>query len=107
MTTGNLTAGLAFMVFASLMPVGLAGAEPPPIEPPAPLSVPTPGAPKLRLPQIAPPPPSMMLDQIRPLQVPDRSARPTLNRFPSAEPESDEEAPTDRDGEPRIRLEHR
>ncbi len=109
MTTGNLTAGLAFGLFTLLVPVGFAGAEPPSIELPAPLTVPTPGAPRLRLPEMAPPPPSVMLDQIRPLQVPDRSAeRPTLNQFPGAETDSDDDEGGSADrSEPRIHLQHR
>jgi len=105
MATRNPIVGLVFGLLV-LAPAGSAGAEAPPVAPEAPLSVPTPSAPKLRLPEMSPPPPSMMLDQIRPLRVPRATERPTLNRFPSAAPESDEEAPNDRDDEPRIRLEH-
>jgi len=111
MTTGNFTVGLAFGLFTLLVPVGFARAEPPSLEPAAPLTVPTPAAPKLRLPEMAPPPPSMMLDQIRPLRVPPRSERPTLNSFPGAEVDSDEQsddgASANRNEEPRIRLQHR
>ena len=95
---------------AALLPLVPALAQPPTIEriePEQPLTIPTPGGPKLRLPEIAPPPPSLMLDQIRPLTVPPRDSGPTLNRFPGVEEEapSDDEVP-ESEGEPRLRLQH-
>ena len=108
MTTWKMLFGLGAL--AALLPLDRALAQPPPIEriePEEPLTIPTPGGPKLRLPEIAPPPPSLMLDQIRPLTVPPRDSVPTLNRFPGVEAEtsSDEEVP-DSEGEPRLRLQH-
>ena len=91
-----------------LWPLGQALAVEPQLAPHAPLTIPTPDGPKLRLPDIAPPPPSLMLEH-RPLRVPPKSAGPTLNRFPGVESGAfdggDSEVP-DPDGEPRIRLEH-
>jgi len=108
MRTGKLTVALAFGMVLGPLP-RIAGAEPLTIAPPAPLTVPTPDGPKLRLPEMAPPPPSVMLDQIRPLHVPERSAeRPTLNRFPSAETNSSEDDSSSGGEEaPRIYLQHR
>ena len=53
---------------------------------PRPLTVPTPSQPKLRLPGVQAPPPSLMLEK-RPLQIKPTQSRPTLNVLPQTDPE--------------------
>jgi len=76
-----------------------------------PLIVPTPIGPKLRLPQVQAPPPSLMLEK-RPLQIAPTQSRPTLNVLPPADPELapddgvDESAPSDGGRRPSLHLQH-
>jgi hypothetical protein len=92
---------------ALVSPLG-ASADPPPLAPAAPLTVPTAVQPKLRVPEIAPPPASLMLDSVRPLQLPS-APRPTLNGFPGVDPASNEdsEGMAGQEEEPRLHLQHR
>jgi hypothetical protein len=77
----------------TLLPIGVATADPPPIAPNAPLRMPKAPGPKLELPQVDPLAPPLMLEHSRPLQMPRSTPHRTLNRFPgaeAAEPEEDE-----------------
>ena len=107
MRTRNIVVALGIALSAAW--VSPAAADPPPLAPAAPLKVPTPNMPKLRMPDIAPPPASLMLDSVRPLQMPQSGPRPTLNRFPGVETDpnddNDGRAAGD-DDEPRLHLQH-
>ena len=49
------------------------------------LTLPTPEGPKLEVPQIAPAEPSLMLDRVRPLQLPPQRQKPSLGLLPESE----------------------
>ena len=80
----RLLAGLFFGLLslhsANDVIAGLMDAEP------RPLTVPTPSQPKLRLPEVQAPPPSLMLEK-RPLQIKPTQSRPTLNVLPQTDPD--------------------
>jgi hypothetical protein len=100
----------ALGIAAFVSPVGLTFAvDPPPLAPAAPLSMPTPPQPKLRVPQMAPPPASLMLDTVRPLQMPQSGPKPTLNNFPGVESDSNDDSEGmagSQEEEPRLYLQH-
>jgi hypothetical protein len=98
----------ALGIAAIVSPVATA-ADPPPLAPAAPLTVPTPAQPKLHVQEMAPPPPSLMLDSVRPLQLPQSAPKPTLNRFPGVDPGSNEDSDgmaDQEEQEPRLYLQH-
>jgi hypothetical protein len=107
MRTPKIVFALGIVALASSVPFALA--DPPPLAPEAPLTMPTPAQPKLRVQQMAPPPASLMLDSVRPLQLPQSQQRPTLNRFPGVEADSNDDSEGmagQQEEEPRIHLQH-
>jgi hypothetical protein len=76
----GLLFGLLTLYSANDVTAGLMDAEP------RPLTVPTPSQPKLRLPEVQAPPPSLMLEK-RPLQIRPSQGRPTLNVLPQTDPD--------------------
>ena len=104
----RLLAGLIFELLcfhsANDVMAGVMDAEP------RPLTIPTPSQPKLRLPGVQAPPPSLMLEK-QPLQMKPTESRPTLNVLPPTDPElspgNDLEEPMPADGGERgLHLQH-
>jgi hypothetical protein len=76
------------------------------------LTVPTPEGPKLKLPQIEPAEPSLMLDPLHPLQMQPQRQPPSLGLLPDSQsmealpPQGEPENPGPDEAPPAIYLEH-